>query len=147
MSLYLVAFYLLDSPLALTLPSPSPSLSLFLCLYIYSCLTSARSTPVGYNISSGLAAPSYCFPLLRRSPRTPPLATPFEPYPRLSFSARVLSYNLITRKAARPAASKRYILDFPSLETSCAGKLYPEEGWRGKRGGARWGRIDFHMML
>lgn len=112
----------------------SSSFLLSFYVRIYSCL-SARSTLVGYNISSGLAEPSYCFPLLRRSPATPrrPVRTVFPAFLSL---ACVLSYNLITRKAVRmdgPAASERYILDFPSLETFYTEKLYPAMRDGGRR--------------
>lgn len=96
---------------------------------MYSWLGNARSTLIGYNISSGLAEPSYCFPLLRGS-ASHPLIHPLTSknvfsrffFPPPSFS-RVLSYNLITTKAARTVLP-RYILDFPSLETFCSKKLY-----------------------
>lgn len=103
---------------------------------MYSWLGNARSTLIGYNISSGLAEPSYCFPLLRGSASHPLIHPPtsrnvfsrfFFPHPPS------LSYNLITTKAARTVLP-RYILDFPSLETFCSEKLYlgaakMREGW------------------
>lgn len=131
-------------------PSPSPPLPrACTCNAHTASLTSARSTLVGYNISSGLAEPSYCFPLLRGSASLPLRPTlRFQPYSRVSFAsrfhprARVLSYNLITRKAARTGAARaafqRYILDFPSLETFCAEKLYLGEKAKTERTGGRF---------
>lgn len=128
------------------------------------CSIAASTTLIGYNILSRLAEPLIVFHSCEPPPPSPCLThplpqnslspslclrsnatlscsffcTPRCPTP-LPYPSTTLSYNLITRKAAQTAAREqgkrgRYILDFPSLETSSCRKLSEREReWRCQR--------------
>lgn len=96
----------------------------------------AKTTLIGHNILSRLAEPLIVFHSCESPLSAIPVANSPPSFirsnatlncsffaPPTPLSSTTLSYNLITRKAAQTAAREqgkrgRYILDFPSLETS-----------------------------